>query len=273
MSKYNDTGMSDLEREFELEMEGDGPEIRQVEASESDSDAESQSDWEETTQSNEGADEEVDEEWEKESVEVAGYADRFFELTQREFESESELDDEVRGLVNEMERDYFWGKWKNRLKRIGGGLLRKGVGQLAGRIPGFKGLQAITQLARGDLKGALGSLAKSGLASLVPGGAVALPALKALGFEATEDSDRHREAWDNYVDVAREAFDYLGRHMSERAADPLEASRLASAAYQTAVRKVQTMGRSGQEGEVRNSRKRTMTIRLRRGERIIIEGI
>jgi hypothetical protein len=267
MSRNNDTDMSELEREFELEMEGD--------ESESKPEEELESDWEAESVSDEEADEESDEEFESEPTEAGGYADRFYELSQREFESESELDDEVRGIVNEMERDFFWGKWKKRLKSIGGRLLKKGLGQLAGRLPVFKGLQALTQAARAAMKGDLGGLAKSAFTTVLsahPAGAVALPALKALGFEATGDSERNREAWDNYVEVAREAFDHLGRNLDERTADPLEASRLASNAFQTAVRKVQARVRSNGT-QVRDHRKRSMTIQVRRGERIIIEGI
>jgi hypothetical protein len=265
MSRNND--MSDLEQEFELEMEGD--------EGESPKDEELGSDWETEQASDEEADEETDQESESEPTETGGYADRFYELSQRAFESESELDDEVRDIVNDMERNYFWGNWKKRLKKIGGSLIKKGLGHLAGKFPVFKGLQAVTQLARGNVKGALGSLAKAGLTAALsasPAGAVALPALKALGFEATADSEPNREAWDNYVEVAREAFNHLGQNISEAAVDPVEASRLASNAFQTAVRNVQARVRSNGTG-VRDHRKRSMTIQVRRGERIIIEGI
>lgn len=264
MPNYNDTGMSDLEREFELEMEGNEGESGQ--------DEELESDWE--AQGDEEADEKADKEWENEPVETGGYAERFYELSQREFESESELDNEVRGIVNEMERDFFFGKWKNwrnRFKRM----LKAGVGQLAGQIPGFKAIQALTKAGREALKGNLSSAVTSAIAaglSAHPAGAAALPALKALGFEATGDSESNREAWNNYVEVAREAFDYLGRNLDERTADPLEASRMASNAFQSAVRKVQARVGS-REVQVRDHRGRTMTIKVRKGERIIIEGI
>lgn len=265
MPRNNDTDMSELEREFELEMDGD--------EGESEQDEELESDWE--AQSDDEADEEADEEWESEPTEAGGYANRFYELSQREFESESELDDAVRGLVNEMERDFFFkGIWR-KVKKAGQRFLKKGLGQLAGRLPIFKGLKAITQLARGNLKGALGSLAKSGLTAALsahPAGAAILPALKGLGFEAAESPERNREAWENYVGVAREAFNHLAENLDERAADPLEASRLASNAFQTAVQKARARVRSG-GGRGPGRRGRTLTIRVRSGERIIIEGI
>jgi hypothetical protein len=264
MPRYND--MSELEREFELEMESD---------EEAGQDEELEGEWEEETGSDEETDEEAGQEWETGSTEPGSYADRFYELSQREFESESELDDEVRELLNNMERDFFWGKWKRKLKKMGGRLVKRGLGQLAGKLPGFKGLQAVTQAARAALKGNLGGLAKSALTAALsahPAGAAALPALKALGFESSEDSERNHEAWENYVEVAREAFDNLGRNLDERAADPLEASRLASSAYQAAVRNVQARARTN-EGRGRDHRTRTMRIQVRRGQRIIIEGI
>lgn len=264
MPRYNETDMSELEREFELEMEGD--------EGESTPDEELESDWEAERANDEEADEESDEEWESESVEAGDYAQRFYELSQREFESESELDDDVRGLVNEMERDFFWKGWKKRLKRVGGRLLKRGLGQLAGRLSGFKGLQALTQAARGALKGNLGGLAKTALTAALsahPAGAAALPALKALGFEATEDSERNREGWENYVEVAREAFDHLGRNFDERAVDPLEASRMASTALQTGLRKVQAKVASAGGGRP-SSRRRRRVIRARKGDKIVI---
>jgi hypothetical protein len=254
--------MSELEREFELEMEGD--------EGESTTDEELESDWEAESESDEETDEESDEEWEREPTERSDYAQRFYELSQREFESESELDDEVRGLVNEMEREYFWGL--GRLKKIGRRLLKKGVGQLAGRLSGFKGLQAITRAARQALNGNLSSLARMGFNAALsahPAGAAALPALKAMGFEATEDPERNRESWDNYVEVAREAFDHLGRNFDERAVSPLEASRLASAALQTGLRKVQAQMTSAGGGRPSSYRRRRV-IRARKGDKIVI---
>ncbi len=263
MPHYSDTGMSELEREFELEMERDeGAAIEQ----------ELEADWE--AQPGEET-EETDAEWEREPTDPGSYAERFYELSQREFESESELDEEVRNIVNEMERDFFWKNWKSRLKKVGGSLLKKGLGHLASKTPVFKGLQAVTQLTRGNLKGALGSLAKAGLTTALgatPAGAVALPALKAIGFESSPYPERNREAWDNYVEVAREAFDNLGRNINEAAVDPVEASRLASNAFQTAVQKVQHAVRGTGEGRAARQR-RTMTIRVKRGDRIVIEGI
>jgi cell division protein FtsL len=86
------------------------------------------------------------------------------------------------------------------------------------------------------LKGTLGTLAKAGLKEVRAGGAV-LPVLGALGFEAGE---QNREAWQSFANVCKESFDYLARNLNENADDPLEASRLASEAFSTALKKVKS---------------------------------
>jgi tRNA(His) 5'-end guanylyltransferase len=65
-------------------------------------------------------------------------------------------------------------------------------------------------------------------------GATTLPVLSALGFEAGEGS---RVAWQNFTNVCKESFDYLAKNLSEKADDPLEASKLASEAFGAALKK------------------------------------
>jgi hypothetical protein len=144
------------------------------------------------------------------------------------------LDSEVTNILNDMEREYFWGALKKRLKKGAKGLLSKGLKLAKGKLPVFKVLQSMTQLARGDLKGLLGSLAKAGLASAVPGGAVALPALQALGFEAGQDQQDERAAWDNFARVAQESFEYLAENLTPDADQMQEAHRLAYASFRAA---------------------------------------
>ena len=209
-----DADLSELEQEFELEMEDDSA---------------GELEYEDDT-----AGELDDPAGELELGDgVESFAERFYELGQGSYESEYELDDGVNELVTQMENEFFFGSLKKRLKSAGKGLLKKGLKYAAGAIPGGQVLKALTQLSRGNLKGLLGSLAKSGLAAAIPGGAVALPALKALGFEA-DDPDGNREAWRNYAEVSREAFEYLAENLNENADSPLEASRLATTAFQTA---------------------------------------
>ena len=69
-------------------------------------------------------------------------------------------------------------------------------------------------------------------------GASNLPVLNALGFEAGEEGNRG--AWQNFTNVCKESFDYLARNLSEKADDPLEASKLASEAFGAALKKVKS---------------------------------
>jgi hypothetical protein len=249
----DDLEVSDLEREFEMEMED-----------------EPSSEFESEEDAGSGEFEEPDSEFEGDyDSENGDYASRFYELSQRSFESESEADDEVNRLVNDMEHEFFFKGLGKRLRKAGKGLLSKAGKYAMSRIPQLKALQGITQLARGNLKGSLASLAKAGLASAIPGGAVALPALKALGFEASEP-DGNREAWDNYVEVAREAFDALAENLNEQADNPLEASRIAATSFNTGLKRVQGRGIAGHRS---GRRRRTRVIRVRAGERIVIEGV
>ncbi|MBI4523814.1 MAG: hypothetical protein HY695_08395 [Deltaproteobacteria bacterium] len=271
----NNGDMSELERELELEMEGDEGSAEEAEL-----------------------EQELDEEWEAEGPEeefedvegesAGDFAERFYELSQREFESESEVDSSLNELFTEMERDLFWGKIRKgfqRLKRKGlGRLLQKGLKLAAGRFPHIKVLQGLTDLSKGNLTGMLKSAAKVALAAH-PAGAVALPALKALGFEQAEEPERNREAWDNYVELAREAYDHLAENLTENADNPLEASRLAANAFQTALKKVQagipsvnaqrnTVGMGAAQGRrvINLGSGQTIFIRLASGGRIRIKG-
>jgi hypothetical protein len=252
--------MSDLETEFELEMEGD-----------------------EESASYEGSDEleslpseeaEADEELEDLDREGSEYADRLFELSQREFESESELDSEVQQVLNEIEQDFFFknirNKWKKFKKGALGKLVSKGLSLAKSQIPAFQALKGVTSLARGDLKGLLGSLVKTGISSAIPGGGVALDALKNLGFKETEAAEDNREAWGNVVSVAQEAYEHLANNMTDRADDPLEATRLAADAFRAGLRKNgRARGRTYGGGFGLHGKRRR--IRIRRGEVLVIE--
>ena len=276
MARDLDNGdMSELERELELEMEGDEGSAEFEE--------ELDEEWEA-----EGSDEEFED---VEGESTGDYAERFYELAQTGFESETEVDERLNEVFREMERDFFWGKIKSGFKRLKnkglGKLLQKGLKFAAGKLPHLKVLQAVTDLSKGNLSGLLKSAAKAALAAS-PAGAVALPALNALGFEATEEPERNREAWDNYVELAREAYDHLAENLTENADNPLEASRLATNAFQTAVRRVQGkvqakrpfvrahrpygMGSPSPERVINLTSGQTIFIRLASGGRIRIKG-
>ncbi|HKR00635.1 MAG TPA: hypothetical protein VJT09_08175 [Pyrinomonadaceae bacterium] len=269
----NDTDISEMEQDFELEMDdeyefGDDSEAGEDQELE----GELEGDYGSLAEM-EGDEFEIEEETGDE--ETGGYADRFYELSERGYESEADMDHEVNDLLNEMERDYFFGGLKKRLKSAGKGLLKKGLKYAAGKVPALKALQGITQLTRGNLKGFLGSLAKAGLASAIPGGMAALPALKALGFDPLGDSEANRDAWNNYVEVSREAFEYLAENLNEQADNPMEATRLATNAFRAGLKKAH-----GRRHGLRHRRviaggspgqRRTRVVYLAPGERLVVK--
>jgi hypothetical protein len=227
---YSD--LSELEREFELEME-DGPESLEFELGE-DTEADEDREYDEL----EGLDEE--EELEADQAETAlereyagasrsrEYVERLLELSAREFESAAEVDQAMNEVLDDMEREYFLGKLlrkagKSKFLRS---LAKKGM-QLGVRkfLPG---LQGALQLARGNVKGALLNFGKQALGTVVPGGAMTLDAVKALGLGAGESPATDREAWENYVSLARNAYEHLADNITESADRPAEASRLAN---------------------------------------------
>jgi hypothetical protein len=235
-SDYED--VSELEREVELEMEDENEPLDEEELEEEFEDFDEEEPEEEEF---EDIDEEEPEDEGEFEAELEGFADRFYELSTREFESEAEVDGELGRLFEDMEREFFFKRLRKAFKagkRLAKRAVRK-ARRVARGLPAFQGLRAISQLARGNLKGLLGSLAKAGLASAIPGGAAILPALQALGFRETADPEENREAWESFVNVSQEAFENLAENLNERADDPLEASRLATNAFQSALRKTQ----------------------------------
>lgn len=274
--RFDESGMSELEQEFELQMSGDygqSPSTRELEG-----------EFEAAFENRELED------FEAETFDRGGgggsYAERLYELAQSEFESEGAVDREVDSLLSEMEYEYFWGPLKKLAKKIPvKRLVNKGLSMAASRIPAFQALKGITQLARGDLKGMLGQFIKAGLGTAVPGAAPFLPAaLSAFGFEAGDDPTANREAWDNVVGVAQEAFEYLAENLDDEVDDPMRAGALANEAFQTALRRINTgtgyrsrrfraPGGAGQRIGVRRGGERVVRVRLqelRPGQEIIL---
>lgn len=274
MKDFADLEISDLEKEIELEMDDSINMERETgdDSGNAGEDRELEDAIEDVQESESEAPDFEDFEGAGEPEPTEEYAQRFYELSTREFEDESDLDREIGGLLNEMERQYFWGGFKKLLKKgvkFGAkSLLKKAMQYGKGLVP----LKAITQLARGNLKGALGSFAKQGLGMALrmhPAGAAGLTALKGLGFNPLGEAETNREAWNNYTAVVREAYDHLAQNLNESSDQPVEASRQAAAAFQSALQKVQ----SRTPGDSRQ--RKVHRIRVRPGEKIklIIEGV
>jgi hypothetical protein len=290
-------GISDLEREFELDMDSEPPDEEAFDAdldegleTELDDELEADLDEELDEDANENyADEEslddLDQEFELMGEALDGdrdpremeLAERFHDLAQREFEAEFEVDRELGGVLDDMEREYFFGRLARGIRRVGKsklvrGLVRKGLRFAKRRFPALK---AITQLARGNLKGLLLPLAKTALGAAVPGGPAALAVLKGLGFEAAEDDPRNRVGWQNYTRMAREAYEALADNVTMRVDEPGEAGRLAASAFQGALRRAQARAARLDSGPVRGrgagaAGDRVIRIRLRPGQTLVV---
>jgi hypothetical protein len=210
-------------------------------------------------------DEELEgEEWPKEKK-LDPFAEKFYELSSRTFKNETEIDAAVNGILNEIERDCFFKGLLKKTKKSGKLLLKKGLRTFKG-FSAFQAAEGITQLVRGNLKGTLGTLAKSGLK--VRAGAAALPVLGRLGFKSGETN---RDAWQNFVNVCKESFDYLASNLNENADDPIKSSKLASEAFSAALKEVkserktasvQRMGRMAAATSQKKVAGRTLAIAL-----------
>ncbi|NOT46924.1 MAG: hypothetical protein HOP17_04140 [Acidobacteria bacterium] len=276
MSRYLDqSSLSELESEYELEMDNESEHGSDSEFEYADTEYESSGDYEYELDSEfeRGGEyeEEYDGEYESQDSETSHYAERFYELAQREFESESELDQEVNGLLNEMEQDFFWNPAKRLFKKYAPGLLGK-LGKFAlSKLPAGHALKGLSALASGNLTGALKGLAKTALSSH-PAIAAAMPALSALGFEASNSPDVNREAWDNYTEVAREAYENLAANITPRAANPAVASDIAKRALQSALSSARTRsgGRSPSTAGWRKPQGRRRVVALAPGEYLVV---
>jgi hypothetical protein len=269
--------MSDLEREFELDMESEPPD---EEAFETGLDEEFEADLDEQEYGEEEGPEDLEQELEIMAEELGTdedpremeFAERFYELGQRQFESEFEVERELAEVLDDMEREYFLGGLVKKLKKskLVRGLVRKGLNFAQRRLPALK---AVTQLARGNLKGALLPLAKTALGTVVPGGPTALSVLQGLGFETAEDAAQNRLGWQNYTRMAREAYEHLADNVTMRVDQPREASQLAANAFQQALRGAQARAQAGAglgRAGVRSAGRRVIRVKLGPGQKLLV---
>jgi hypothetical protein len=195
------------------------------------------------------------------------FAEKFYELSSRTFKTKTEIDLAVNGILNEIERGYFFKGLLKKTGKSGKTLLKKGLGTFRG-VSAFQAAEGITQLVRENLKGTLGTLAKSGLK--VRAGAAALPVLGTLGFEPGETN---RYAWQNFANVCKESFDYLASNLDEDADDPLEASKLASEAFGDALKRVKSELKSASEQRVKRVAGRRVMEKMGRMKGISTWGV
>lgn len=258
--KQDYAGMSDLERDIELEMddefEFEGDEEAGVDEEADDQEFELEGD-EEATQDQE-ADEENgflqeagdDSEFEIEAdtrVRDQEYVEKLMEIAGRTYESEFEVDQALNETLDGLAQERLFGGLKKawtKLKsnKVLGALAKKGLSFASGQIPGLK---AALALAQGDLSSTIKNLGGDVMKTLVPGSGPVLGALKSLGFMQSENPEDNREAWENYVQMAGEAFEHLAANITPKVDHPVEANRLAANAFQHAMRRAEqrTMAR------------------------------
>ncbi|HVH43761.1 MAG TPA: hypothetical protein VM925_15510 [Labilithrix sp.] len=273
------TEMSDLERELELEFEY-GAADEEIADTEVDEDHE-----EEIADTDVESESESELEIEPYAAESADYAERFYELSLRELESDEDQRAAVNEILDDMEREYFFGG----LLKKAGSALGKVAKRAAGPISGL--VKNAAKVVGGNLKGTLGSLAQNALAAAIPGGGLILPALKSLGLGAGNGAAASgangaaaglpdpRDAWQSFAQLARDAFERAASGLLAQAsqsgaereiADPVVASTVATNALGAAMRAQSARARartpSGGGGRVRR-------IRVRRGDRLLIEVV
>lgn len=277
------SGMSELERELELEMDDE----LEIEAGAAGDDEFEAAGDEETGSGPLYADEptlgreralEIGDGGDREFVE------RFMEIASREFEAEFELDHAMNEVLDDVAQEFLFGRILRGARRFGtrvmknkalGALVRKGLSVASGQLPALK---AALQLAKGDLQGAVLNVGKQLIGTAIPGGSVALGALSALGAGGNA-APAEREVWQNYTQMAREAFEHLADNVNEVADQPIEASRLAANAFQHAVRRAQARagvaGHPGQPGAMAGVSRTpggARRVHLRPGEKLVISG-
>jgi hypothetical protein len=208
------------------------------------------------------------------------FAEQLYELSQQNFESSYEYDSRLNEIMDEVERDLFFGK-----------LLKKGFKRLAklGKnyvkgLPVFQGIKTITNLARGNVTDALKNLATGALNSVAPGASVGLQALGSLGGEGelSESSENNLEKWRNFVGFAEHAYENLIDNFNESAIkNPISANNLANLSLRNAMQKTryrsnaslrQPAGYSQGSRQFGTMSHRKKRYRLRKGDDIGIKG-
>lgn len=193
-----------------------------------------------------------------------GFAERLYELSLRD--DELEVDHEVDTILREIEDEYFLKGLLSKASKAGRAFVKKAA-TVASGTPLGKVAKVATSLARGNLRGALGSLAKTALSALSahPALAAAMPALKALGFGGAGGDGT--APWANFVELAKKSYGNLAQNLDQEAASPTGASRLAQDALRRALATT-TQARSLSRSNGAGGNKRVIT--LRRGDRLVV---
>jgi hypothetical protein len=258
--------ISDLESQYELESDEDS-EFEYGEDAELDDDSELDDEFE------------TGEEPEGELDQSQTYGERFHELAMREFETDEELEVGLRDILGEMEQQYFigglvkkgFGGLVKRAKKAAGGLARRAASAAAShlkRLPVAGLLKGASSLLGKNLTDQLMRLA----ASAVPGGAIGLPALQALGIipggntgAAAADS----ETWDQFAEFAQEVYETAAAQVNPSALTPVTALGAAGQVIGNVVHRRTGLGRGAFRGAGHAVSGRRV-IRVRPGESVLV---
>ena len=273
---------SEGEMEFDFEMQ-DEAEYEATDELELEAEANEESEYEADNE----LELELDNEMEYEGVEdpsVNRLAERLYEFATTSFESEYEADERLANILNEAERDFFFGKLLKKGKGLLKGVVSKGLGKLAKKIPfGPQLLKVGSSLSRGDFKGALGSLVKSGLLksalSFIPGAGPVIsavePALRAAGvqLEVADTDEGRRQFASDIAFVTRESYDYLAKTIVDpnkkiNLLNPIQSNKLANKALIYGIKRAKMAGSPSFAGRLQNGQKnrRVHKIYIKKGQ-------
>lgn len=253
--QYEPYDMSQLEREFELEM-GDsrggysddafGHELE--DAIDADNEFDYDNDGSETEF--EYDDEDAEGEFEVYDNTPASYAERLYELGQREFEHDYELEAELDQVIDDMHREFFLGGLIK--KGVGSfvkmaknnalvkGLVDKGLKAAASFIPGgglvLDGLKTATGLLGDGLKTRARALSSKAIRGLKDEGATFGKDLAArLGIRPGNSNAQNMDALKRLINGLQRSFEFAADHLHEEVDDPIEAERLAGRAFEVGL--------------------------------------
>jgi hypothetical protein len=263
--------ISDLESQYELESNEDS-EFEYGEDAEMDDDSELDDEFE------------SGDEPEGELDQSQTYGERFHELAMHEFETDEELEVGLRDILGEMEQQYFIG---GLVKRGLGGLVKRGMGvakKAAGKLARRAASMAASHLKglpiAGVLKGASSLLGKNLTdqlmrlaASAVPGGAIGLPALQALGIIPggnTGNPAADSETWDQFAEFAQEVYETAADQVNASTLNPVSALGVAGQVIGNVVQRRTGVARRGYRGAGRAGSSGRRVIRVRPGESVLV---
>ncbi len=260
--------ISDLESQYELDSNEDS-EFEYGEDAELDDEFETDEEYE------------LGDEPEGELDQSQTYGERFHELALREFETEEELEVGLRDILGEMEQQYFIG---GLLKKGVGGLVKrakKAAGGLARRAASAAASHLKNLPIAGVLKGASGLLGKSLTdklmrlaASVVPGGAIGLPALQALGIlpggASGESPAANSETWDQFAEFAQEVYETAADQVNTSTLNPVTALSQAGQVIGNVVQRRTGFARGAFQGARRAAVSGRRIIRVRPGESVLV---